>query len=135
MVPLDFGVIESLFQFSKILAHSLKLNGYFETGKLKNEPFVGKIVDISASGLLFAYPNSSLSSTLMTGNELSVKLKTQHRNVSSKAKIVRRYKDNSQAYFGCRFLEMEPEDLRFLFEYIYGKTFTDEDAAFLAGQV
>ena len=131
----DFNVIESLFQFSKILAYSLKLNGYFETGKIKNDPFEGKIVDISASGLLFAYPTSSLTATLIPGNELSVKLKTQHRTVSTKARIVRRYKDNSQVFFGCRFVELEPEDLRFLFEYIYGKTFTDEDAAFLAGQV
>jgi hypothetical protein len=55
--------------------------------------------------------------------------------VNAKAKIVRRYKDNVQGYFGCRFMDMAPEDLRFLFEYIYGKTFTDDDAAFLTGQV
>jgi hypothetical protein len=30
---------------------------------------------------------------------------------------------------------MAPEDLRFLFEYIYGKPFSDADAAFLSGQV
>jgi hypothetical protein len=30
---------------------------------------------------------------------------------------------------------MAPEDLRFLFEFIYGKPFTDSDAAFLTGQV
>jgi hypothetical protein len=30
---------------------------------------------------------------------------------------------------------MEPEDLRFLFEYIYGRPFTDKDLAFLSGQV
>jgi hypothetical protein len=30
---------------------------------------------------------------------------------------------------------MEPEDLRFLFEYIYGKPFTDTDVNLLSGQV
>jgi len=135
MLPFDFAVIESLFQFSKILAYSLKLNGYFETGKLKNDPFEGKIIDISASGLLFAYPNSTFAATLMPENELTVRLKTLNRTINAKAKIVRRYKDNTQGYFGCRFMEMEPEDLRFLFEYIYGKTFSDSDAAFLSGQV
>jgi hypothetical protein len=135
MMPFDYAVIDSMYQFSKILAYSLKLNGYFEKGKLKNEPFEGKIIDISASGLLFTYPNSTFASTLMPDSELTVKLTTDRRTVNVKAKIVRRYKDNMQGYFGCRFIDMEPEDLRYLFEFIYGKTFTDTDAAFLSGQV
>jgi hypothetical protein len=135
MMPFDYAVIDSMYQFSKILAYSLKLNGYFERGKLKNEPFEGKIIDISASGLLFAYPNSTFANTLLPDTELTIKLKTERRTVNVKAKIVRRYKDNMQGYFGCRFMDMEPEDLRYLFEYIYGKTFTDTDAAFLSGQV
>jgi len=135
MMPLDYAVIDNMFQFSKILAYSLKLNGFFESGKLRNEPFEGKIIDISASGLLFTYPNSAFANTLMIDSELVVKLMANRRTVNAKAKIVRRYKDNIQGYFGCRFLDMEPEDLRFLFEYIYGKAFTDADAAFLSGQV
>jgi len=133
--PFDYGVIDTIYQFAKILANSLKINGYFDSGKIKNDPFEGKIIDISASGLLFAYPNSVFSSILLPDNELSVKLKAPRRTVNAKAKIVRRYKDNVQGYYGCRFMEMEPEDMRFLFEYIYGKPFTDSDAAFLSGQV
>ena len=135
MLPFDYGVIDSLYQFSKVLASSLKMNGYFEAGKLRNDPFEGKILDISASGLLFTYPNTSFAATLLTDSELSVKLKTGRRTVNTKAKIVRRYKDKTQGYYGCRFMEMEPEDLRFLFEYIYGRPFTDKDLAFLSGQV
>jgi len=135
MAPFDYAVIENIFQFSKILAYSLKLNGYFESGKLKNEPFQGKIIDISASGLLFTYPNSPFANTLIPDSELAIQLKTDRRTVNAKAKIVRRYKDNTQRYFGCSFVDLEPEDLRFLFEFIYGKTFTDEDAAFFSGQV
>jgi hypothetical protein len=135
MPVFDFETIDSLFQLSKVLAHSLKINGYFESGKIKNDPFEGRIIDISASGLLFTYPHSSLAATLMPDNELSVKLKTDHRTVNTNAKIVRRYKDNKQGYFGCRFMDIEPEDIRFLFEYIYGRIFTDDDAAFLSGKV
>ena len=135
VLPFDIAILDGLIQYAKSLAFSLKLNGYFESGKLKNDPFEGKIIDISASGLLFAYPNSPLSGTLMPENELSVRLKTEFRTINTKARIVRRYKDNTQGYFGCRFMEMEPEDLRFLFEYIYGRTFSDSEAAFLSGQV
>jgi len=133
--PFDYDVIDTLYQYAKVLAHSLRVNSYFESGKLKNDPFVGKIVDISASGLLFTYPHSPLASTLLPDSELSVRLATSRRTVNCKARIVRRYKDNTQGYFGCRFMEMAPEDLRFLFEYIYGKIFSDTDAAFLSGQV
>ncbi|MCL2373942.1 MAG: PilZ domain-containing protein [Treponema sp.] len=131
----DYNVIDTLYQFAKVLSNSLKINGYFETGKMKNEPFEGKIIDISVSGILFAYPNSPLASTLMPNNELMVRLVTPRRTITCKAWIIRRYKDSAQGYFGCRFLDMVPEDIRFLFEYIYGRAFTDSDASFLSGHV
>jgi len=134
-VPFDFAVIDNLYQFAAILAISLKVNGYFENGKMKNELFDGKVADVSASGLLFTYPNSALASSLLPDIELTMKLVTPKRTVNTNAKIVRRYKDNVQNYFGVRFLDMAPEDMRFLFEFIYGKPFADSDAVFLAGQV
>jgi hypothetical protein len=134
-LPFDYNLIETMYQFAKVLAHSLKINGYFNSGRIKNEPFVGKIVDISASGLLFAYPHSALSGALLPDSELAVRLSAPKRNIRAAAKIVRRYKDNSLGYFGCRFLDMAPEDMRFLFEYLYGKPFTDTDASFVAGSV
>jgi hypothetical protein len=132
---LNYNAIDTLYQFAKVLAYSLKINGYFESGKLRNQPFEGKVIDISASGFLFVYPRSTLSASLLPDSELVVKLTAPRRSISAHATIVRRYKDNTQDYFGCRFLDMEPEDLRFLFEFIYGKPFTDSDASFLTGQV
>ena len=134
-LPFDYNLIETMYQFAKVLAYSLKINGYFNTGRIKNEPFEGKIVDVSASGLLFAYPHSGLSSALLPDSELAVRLVAPRRNIRTSAKIVRRYKDNTMGYFGCRFHDMAPEDMRFLFEYLYGKPFTDTDASFIAGQV
>ncbi len=133
--PFDYGVIDTLYQFAKVLAFSLKENGYFDKGRVKKEVFQGKVVDISASGLLFAYPHSALSSALLTDCELDVQLATPKRTIKTAARIVRRYKDPSMGYFGCRFLDTAPEDLRFLFEFIYGKPFTDQDASFLVGKV
>jgi hypothetical protein len=132
---LDYNILDTVFEFTKVLANSLKVNGYFEKGKLPNDPFEGRIIDISASGLLFSCPVSTLSATLLVETELIVNIETPRRTVNAKAKIVRRFKDKTTAYFGCRFLDIMPEDLRFLFESIYGKPFTDVDANFLAGQV
>ena len=133
--PFDFSILDTLYQFTKVLASSLKDHGYFDKGKVKKESFQGKVVDISASGMLFAYPHSSLSTALLVDSELDVELITPKRTIKTDAKIVRRYNDASMGYFGCRFVSIAPEDLRFLFEYIYGKPFTDQDATFIAGKV
>jgi hypothetical protein len=135
-LPFDYTVLDNLYQLSKVLAFSLKENGYFDQGKIQNEPFEGRVLDISASGLLFAYPQQGrLSSTLLVDSELVVSIEESKRSVNVVAKIVRRFKDKSAGYFGCRFLDMAPEDMRFLFEHIYGRQIDDTDAAFLSGQV
>jgi hypothetical protein len=133
--PFDFSILDTLYQFAKVLAFSLKIHGYFDNGKVKKESFQGRVVDISASGMLFAYPHSPLSASLLVDSELDVELITPKRTIKAGAKIVRRYNDASMGYFGCRFVTIEPEDLRFLFEYIYGRPFTDQDASFIAGKV
>jgi len=135
-LPFDFSVLDHVYQFAKVLAFSLKENGYFEHGKLHNEPFEGKVLDISASGLLFAYPlGSTLLSTLLVDADLTVTIEAPYRTVNVIAKIVRRFKDKSAGYFGCRFMNIAPEDTRFLFEHLYGRQIDDNDSAFLSGQV
>jgi hypothetical protein len=133
--PFTFSTIEILYQFASVFSFSLKLNGYFEAGKVKNTFLDGTVIDISASGLLFAYPPSALFTSLLPDSELMIKITTPNRFVQCNAKIVRLYKDSAMGYFGCRFQDMAPEDVRFLFECIYGKPLTDSDADFLAGQV
>jgi hypothetical protein len=135
MPPLNDEVMETLYQFARVLSFSLKINGYFASGRLGKDPFMGNIIDISASGLLFAYPVSDLSKALKTGSELSVKLSCPKRGIDATVRIVRQYSDKTTTYFGCHFLDITPEDIRFLFEYIYGKPFTDADAYFLMGHV
>jgi len=135
-LPFDFSVLDNVYQYAKVLAFGLKENGYFEHGKVENQAFEGKVLDISASGLLFAYPfGASLASTLLVDAELTVTVEAPNRTINVVARIVRRFKDKSASYFGCRFLNMEPEDTRFLFEYLYGRQLDSSDHAFLSGQV
>jgi hypothetical protein len=132
--PFDYGVIETLYQFAKVLAFSLKTNGYFKSSMQRDAPFEGSVLDISASGLLFAYPHSPLAASLLPDGELLAKLVAPKRTINATVKIVRSYKDQLRCYFGCRFLNIVPEDMRFLFEHIYGKPMTAAPA-FLSGQV
>jgi len=135
-LPFDFSVLDNVYQYTKVLAFALKENGYFEHGKVENQPFEGRVLDISASGLLFAYPlGSTLLATLLVDSELSVTIETSDRTINVLAKIVRRFKDKNACYLGCRFINMVPEDTRFLFEHLYGRRIDDSDEAFLSGHV
>ena len=130
--PFDYEIINTLFQLTKVLAYSLKINGYFEKGKLKNDPFEGRVIDISASGLLFAYPvSSNISSVLKPDSKLTVKIITPERSITTEASIVRRFKDKTIGYYGCRFDNMDAEEHNYLFQFIYGKPFDDTDSEFL----
>ena len=135
-LPFDFSILDNVYQFSKVLAFSLKENGYFDHGRMQNEAFEGRVLDISASGLMFAYPlATSLMATLLVDAELTVTIEAPYRTISVIAKIVRKFKDRSAGYFGCRFISIAPEDTRFLFEHLYGRQIDANDTAFLAGQV
>jgi c-di-GMP-binding flagellar brake protein YcgR len=135
-LPFNFSVLDNVYQYAKVLAFGLKENGYFEHGKVENQPFEGRVLDISASGLLFAYPlGSSLLATLLVDSELTVTIETSNRTITVLGKIVRRFKDRNAGYLGCRFMNMVPEDTRFLFEHLYGRQIDDTEAAFLSGQV
>jgi len=132
----DFSVLDHVYEFAKVLAFSLKENGYFEHGRVQGESFEGRVLDISASGLLFACPlGSSLLTTLLVDAELTVIIEAPDRTINVTTRIVRRFKDASAGYFGCRFINMAPEDTRFLFEHLYGRQIDDSDSAFFTGQV
>jgi hypothetical protein len=135
MPSFDLGVLNILYRYAKGFAYSLKASGFFENGRRRNEAFVGRMLDISVSGLLFAYPKSALSSSLLVNSELAIKLVTAKQTIDCNAKIVRYYRDSSLGYFGCRFFEMNPDDLRYLFEYLYGKSLSNTSALFQTGKM
>jgi hypothetical protein len=127
----NFPMIDTLYQFTKVLAYSLEINGYFEKGKVRNNTFEGNVIDISVSGLLFAQHLSSVSPSLQPESKLTVKIITPQRSIIAEAVIVRCFKDSSLAYYGCQFEKMETENFKFLFEFIYGKPPADSDVMLL----
>jgi hypothetical protein len=105
------------------------------TPRIPDSPAEGNIIDLSLAGLLFAYPGPPLVSSLRIGSEVTVKLETPNRVIKTAIRVVRRFMLQSAAYLDCRFLNMGPEDLRFLFEFIYDKPFSAAEASFLTNQV
>ena len=124
-LPFDESVLESARQFAGGIVTAMKKGGYFNAGLLKDKVIQGKIANISASGFCLAYPISPFSETLKVKVEIAVRLSAANRTINTTAKIVRQYQNRGVWFIGCRFLNMIPEDKRFIYESIYGEPFTD----------
>jgi hypothetical protein len=131
--PFDLPVLETFHQFAKVLAYSLKVNGYFRNAPKKTQDFSADVIDISAGGLLFSNSSRELSTSLLPGSDLRLSIKAKGRTIKATAKVKRVYRDSAHSYFGAEYTELAPEDFRFLFECLYGRGFTDEDASGIEG--
>lgn len=121
------ALIEYVDQFAKILAYSLKIHGYFKGKKAEAVEYSATIVDISASGLLFAHPSEELAENFVLYTDFDLIIQFDKRKMSIPARIMRRFEEEDTYYYGVLFLEMQPEDFRYLFDFIYGREFTAED--------
>lgn len=124
---LDKGDVETVHQFSKILAYTLKVNGYFKGEKPTENVYTAEILDLSASGLLFMHTSPSLRSLVVLYTDLKIQLRLGERRMEIYARIMRKYQDGNKTFYGLQFLEIEPEDFRYLFQFVYGRDFTVED--------
>jgi hypothetical protein len=131
--PFDLPTLETFHQFAKVLAYSLKANGYFRSAPKKKQDFVADVIDISAGGLLFSSSSRDLIGSLLPGSEIEIAITAKGRVVRLVAQVKRLYRDLSRGYFGIEYAEVAPEDFRFLFECLYGRAFTDEDAVGIEG--
>lgn len=125
--PLDNDSLEYIFQFAKILAYSLKVNGYFNVSREIMSDYTTGIIDISASGLLFANSSPSLSLALSLYSDLEIKLVLGKRTMHIGTRVMRKYPGKKTTYYGLQFLHIQPEDFRFLFDTVYGKSYDQYD--------
>jgi len=116
-------IFDYTHQFAKVLCFSLVQHGYFKAEALGDRKYEAPIFDMSASGLLFAHPSGDLSKDLHVHADLDITIGLKRRGISIGARIMRKFKDAENTYFGILFMTMAPEDFRYLFEYLYGKPF------------
>lgn len=121
------ALVEYVDQFSKILAYSLKEHGYFKGKKPEPMEYSANIVDISASGLLFAHPSEVLAENFVLYTDFDLIIQFDKRKMVVPSRVMRRIEEEDTNYYGILFLEMKPEDFRYLFDLIYGREFTHED--------
>jgi hypothetical protein len=131
--PFDLAVLETFHQFAKILAYSLKINGYFKDAPKKASDLPANVLDISAGGLLFTNSSRELAASLLPGSDIDLAIKVGDRQVKARATVKRTYRDAELVYYGIEYEEFAPEDFRFLFESLYGRDFKDSDATGVEG--
>lgn len=124
---LGSGEVEQVYQFAKILAYTLKINGYFKGEKPTENEYKAEILDISASGLMFMHTSASLRSLVVLYTDLNIQLRLGDRPMTIYSRIMRKFTDGSKTFYGLQFLEIEPEDFRYLFQFVYGRDFSVED--------
>ena len=117
------NVLEHVQQFAMVLAYSLVRNGYFRSEASGERRYEAPIIDMSASGLLFAHTNADLGRELLIHTDLELSMRLEGRVISIGARIMRKFKDADSAYFGVLFLRISAEDFEFLFQFLYGKPF------------
>ncbi len=116
--------MDFVYQFSRVLAYSLKVNGYFKAEPVKEEFANAELLDISGSGLLFSYPHDGPNLALYTDLDMTIYLGEQ--TLPAKGRIMRRYRDNDRTYVGIRFIDMSLEHMEILFRELYGHDYTGD---------
>ena len=124
---LDISVVEFVHQFTKVIAYSLKINGYFDGISHVKTDYAASVIDVSASGLLFMDPSIDLANNLVLYSDIDLELKIGHRKMKISSRVMRKYDGEFTHYYGVQFMDIKPEDFRFLFDEIYGREFTQED--------
>ncbi|HOV38018.1 MAG TPA: PilZ domain-containing protein [Spirochaetales bacterium] len=115
-------VVEFVSQFSRLLSYSLMVNGYFKGEPVKEKVDKAEIIDISASGILFALPKEEYENLFQLFMDLEFTLFIGGRNLKIGGRIMRKFSDQNHLYIGIMFLDIEEADRLFLLEYLYGTT-------------
>jgi hypothetical protein len=116
-------LVEYTWQFARMLCYSLVTNGYFKAESASERRFEAPIIDMSASGLLFAHTSGDLVKELLVHTDLDLTMRVGKRSFKVGARIMRKFRDAESNYFGVLFLRIDPKDFAYLFEYLYGKPF------------
>lgn len=120
-------ILEYVYEFSRVLSYLLLHNGYFKDKKYRPSQYDANIVDISASGIMFSHSSPDLKSNLMLYADLDLQLVIGDRRLSINSRVMRKFPQDNLTFYGLQFMDIKPEDFRFLFEYVYGRDFTSHD--------
>ena len=118
---------EYAYDFARVLGYSLHLTGYFSADDSMERRYEAPIIDISASGLLFAHPRSELSNSLVIHTDIEITVRFPKKTMVIGSRVRRKFQDSERCYFGVQFLDITQEDLNFLYEKLYARPYSLEE--------
>ena len=127
---LDYRTVDYAWEFSHILAYSLKVNNYFKLVEGQEpDPYRPQVVNLSSGGCLLSMPKNAFKVKLKHGAVLDIKVSRSENEVPAvtmKGRIARRFDDRENEYYGEAFLLAEQDALVSLRQSLYA----DDSARF-----
>ena len=115
------GAFSFVLDFSRSLAYSLKVNGYFKAEPIIDEFGEAQLIDISGSGLLFSYPADGPDILLYT--DLDLRIRMGDTTIPVRGRVMRKFNDGDRVYIAIQFMQLDPDDMELLFQHIYGEEY------------
>lgn len=127
--PIGRSILEYVYQFSQILSYVFKKKGYFGRNEEVDENYECTIIDISGSGLLFSSDSKKLEKYFFLNIDIKMKLYIGMKKVSTRCRLVRKFKSSTTFFFGLIFLNIPEEYFESFFSLVYGRAITEDDIA------
>jgi hypothetical protein len=129
-VSFDIFSVDFAYDFSRLLAYSLKTSGYFKSCVDTGEPKScdAELIDVSVGGMLFAAPDRRKLPLFKVRTVIIVKIRFCEREIKVKSRIVRCIKDGDSVFYGVSFEFLDGEEMRDFYAYLYGKPYVSSSA-------
>ncbi|MBU0928927.1 MAG: PilZ domain-containing protein [Spirochaetes bacterium] len=119
---LDYRAVDFSWEFSRILAYSLKANNYFRLDEeYAPNPYKPQVVDLSAGGCLLLMPKAAFKVKLKNGSVLDIAISRGDtgESVAMKGRVARRFDDKENDYYGVAFMNADQDALVELRKSLY----------------
>ncbi|MGI9255748.1 MAG: PilZ domain-containing protein, partial [Salinispira sp.] len=109
-----------------ILAYSMQTKGYFKKQLVREKITNCELIDISASGLAFSYPQSVPTPPPQLYSEFDLILEIDNNPIPLKGRIVRKFNDVNHIYFGIQFVDLSDIVKDRISRELYGDNYDSE---------
>jgi len=125
----DISMVDRLWDFSRILAYQLKTSGYFAKEEIRSEPVKHKpaIMDMSPGGMLVSLPEGDIRNPVKEGSVFATEISFEGKTVKCTARVIRRYVEKDSVSYGTTFLDLRPQDIMNLYEFLYHAPYTEDN--------
>jgi c-di-GMP-binding flagellar brake protein YcgR len=76
---------------------------------------------------MFADNSENLAEALSIYTDIKINLRIGKKTIPISCRVMRKFHNKGMTFYGIQFMDIDPEDFSYLFEYVYGRMFTETD--------